>query len=111
MESWTRQLSPTRTAFSERRESTEKGFLAIREKLVDRIGRLKHRVEEIERELARLSEREGRLPTRTAAIIDELIGGALREISVSESALRRMAIKKRISRPPSTPTPPSTRTS
>ena len=90
MEGSTTAHFPMRTSFSQRGDSPEKGLQAIRGGLVDRVGRLRRRVTEVEREFDALAERDGR-PPRAAAIIDELIGGARREIAVIESSLRRMA--------------------
>ncbi len=90
MEGPTRAHFPIRTPLSPRGGQPEIRFQAIRGSLVDLRGRLRRRVEEVECELAGLSERDSCLP-RAAAIIDELIRGARREIAVIESSLRRMA--------------------
>ncbi len=74
-----------------RQELAETPFRDIRQRLVDRIGRLNHRLEELERELGQFAKRDGRLTNRVAVVIDELLDSARRETAVLESSLRRIA--------------------
>jgi RNA polymerase-binding transcription factor DksA len=94
MEGLTRGYSSTPIRVRKRRELSEDPFREIRASLVDRIERLNHRIEKLERELAQLADRGGGLRYRAASIVDGLLGGARREIAVLESSLRRMAINE-----------------
>ncbi len=84
-------LSTPGTPLSRPGDSREDRFRVIRENLVDQNKRLRRRVEAIELELDQLAQLDASLHAETAAIIEELIGGARREIAINESSLMRMA--------------------